>query len=1162
MADEPTTDKPQTDSALQPEAQALQEPRRIERIPAPIRRVAYRANRLFGEALSVTLALGVAVLFFAAGLVSRQSADLTALRPNVQQWFSQGFNGAQAELGDLEVRWNPSDDTVSLRATDVTVYDRAGTAIQTVPLIRVTTTKADILARRASIQSIDIVGGIVTWRQDIDGTVTAGLGTPNTVGRFGPVYRGRSETASGARMDWLSGFTSVNLTNSRAHVVQEEDGLDLVLDVETLTGFRQNQGAELTLDGRVARNGASEPEVGGRISVALQTIDGFETTTLSVSTQALNPSELAPSTGRLSSLSDINVPLNVDLGAVRARDGSILSADLTLSAAAGEVLIAGRRQPVEQVRFKGTLDPGDEIMTIETLSVNAERLRLSGSGVLREIGRLYDGNIGTSPKFDLVLTDSYLDMRPIFERPITSSTSEAIGEIDLDSRRLSFDSLKARFKGVAIDLSGEIVTGPEGVSRLAMKGHSRTPMTAPDILSLWPVQMGGGARRWIDRSVLDGRVEALKFDINLDEDFFVDPKLTSERLQLDFTVRDGIVRYISTMDPLTDAVGTGRIDGNRFGLVLESGRINGVDIVGGDVDIPRLLPKGGDILISVQARGPSSELLSIINQPPFQYLDKYGVDPQGFGGQADIVLSIKRPLLEYYDENRIEYEVQGRFIDASAPFELGGHSLNSANVSIRGGKGGLFLEGPANIGPWRVDLSWAERYGQNGEPTRYRISGPMDRKTLDGFGIGFRQLYGGVMDVDIEASGAGVNISDAIIDIDLGQAELSFGDVYSKSVGELGELRAIVQREDDRYTLPRIALEAPGLELVGQVSLREGLALEEVRLDTAKVEGLIDGQLVLSRDDAVGRLALDASGRSLNLSNFVRDALVSAGGENNLFALSLDAAFDEITLAPDYVLGNAAMTYRHNGTTIESMSLQGERPDGPLIATLTERADKTRKAHIRVPDVSIAASRILALEATRGGALTIRADLPVSGMEGPVIGQGTMVDFDVRDAPFLAQILSLASLTGIFDTLSGDGLRFDQLSYDFALQDRVLSVRDAKLRGPSIGMTGDGEIELDSREVDFSGALVPAYTANSLLGDIPLLGDIFVGKDGEGVFAVNYAVEGPFSSARISINPLSALTPGFIRGIFREQREDLPDSVIEDIESVRPDETAQEDEDR
>ena len=101
-------------------------------------------------------------------------------------------------------------------------------------------------------------------------------------------------------------------------------------------------------------------------------------------------------------------------------------------------------------------------------------------------------------------------------------------------------------------------------------------------------------------------------------------------------------------------------------------------------------------------------------------------------------------------------------------------------------------------------------------------------------------------------------------------------------------------------------------------------------------------------------------------------------------------------------------------------------------------------------------------------------------------------------------------------------------------------------------MTGAGEINFTSKVLDLDGALVPAYTANSLLGDIPVIGDIFVGKKGEGIFALSYTVKGRFDKMQIAVNPLSALTPGFLRGIFRTKRDKLPEDVIAEIESVKP----------
>ncbi len=65
-----------------------------------------------------------------------------------------------------------------------------------------------------------------------------------------------------------------------------------------------------------------------------------------------------------------------------------------------------------------------------------------------------------------------------------------------------------------------------------------------------------------------------------------------------------------------------------------------------------------------------------------------------------------------------------------------------------------------------------------------------------------------------------------------------------------------------------------------------------------------------------------------------------------------------------------------------------------------------------------------------------------------------------------------------------------------------------------------------------TGTVVPAYALNSALGRIPVVGPIFSPEKGGGLFAARYSVDGPFGDASVSVNPLSVLTPGFLRGLF------------------------------
>ncbi|MGH6933916.1 MAG: AsmA-like C-terminal domain-containing protein, partial [Dongiaceae bacterium] len=86
--------------------------------------------------------------------------------------------------------------------------------------------------------------------------------------------------------------------------------------------------------------------------------------------------------------------------------------------------------------------------------------------------------------------------------------------------------------------------------------------------------------------------------------------------------------------------------------------------------------------------------------------------------------------------------------------------------------------------------------------------------------------------------------------------------------------------------------------------------------------------------------------------------------------------------------------------------------------------------------------------------------------------------------------------------------------------------------GPSIGLTATGRVNFETDTIDLRGTVVPAYAVNSFLGKIPLLGDILVGGEGEGMFAATYHARGPMADPELSVNPLAALAPGFLRGLF------------------------------
>ena len=172
------------------------------------------------------------------------------------------------------------------------------------------------------------------------------------------------------------------------------------------------------------------------------------------------------------------------------------------------------------------------------------------------------------------------------------------------------------------------------------------------------------------------------------------------------------------------------------------------------------------------------------------------------------------------------------------------------------------------------------------------------------------------------------------------------------------------------------------------------------------------------------------------------------------------------------------------------------------------------------------------METMQGGSMVIRGEadgpLPLHLLQARIEAR----DYLLVDAPRLAKLLSLASLTGFVDSLRGEGLRFDRIVGDFTLLDGLFETDLIRAYGSALGITAKGRIDFDQSLVDLKGTVVPAYSINRILGSIPLLGPILTGGEGEGLLAVTYAMDGSLSDPEVSVNPLSVLAPGFLRGLF------------------------------
>jgi hypothetical protein len=175
----------------------------------------------------------------------------------------------------------------------------------------------------------------------------------------------------------------------------------------------------------------------------------------------------------------------------------------------------------------------------------------------------------------------------------------------------------------------------------------------------------------------------------------------------------------------------------------------------------------------------------------------------------------------------------------------------------------------------------------------------------------------------------------------------------------------------------------------------------------------------------------------------------------------------------------------------------------------------------------------------RGGTLALSM-APRGGTGAGYQGRITLRDVRVRKVPALAELINAISVVGLLEQLDGGGLLFAEAEAGFRLTADRVEIRDGAATGASLGVSMSGTYSLDSGRLDLQGTISPVYLLNAV-------GGIVAPRRGEGLFGFTYTIRGSPDDPQVAVNPLSILTPGPFREIFR-----APSPLDDDAPPRRP----------
>ena len=242
----------------------------------------------------------------------------------------------------------------------------------------------------------------------------------------------------------------------------------------------------------------------------------------------------------------------------------------------------------------------------------------------------------------------------------------------------------------------------------------------------------------------------------------------------------------------------------------------------------------------------------------------------------------------------------------------------------------------------------------------------------------------------------------------------------------------------------------------------------------------------------------------------------------NNFRIRLN--INKVRIDNDYRLDNLRGELIFKNQKLFNADLIGDFPDNKKVKFIVKSNGNNKVTTFTIDHAKPIVKRYKFIKGFDGGTL----DFNSSKKFDESFSQLKIYDFKLKELPLLTKILTLASLQGIADILSGEGIRFSEFEMNFKNKGNLMTIEEIYAIGPAISILMDGYVE-KNKLISLRGTLVPATTINKFIGSLPVLGKILVGsKTGEGVFGVSFKIKGPPKKLETSVNPIKTLTPRFI----------------------------------
>ena len=1042
----------------------------------------------------------VALVLLCVGLLALRlewgPLELGFLKPELVAWLNTRSDPLQIDIDRASLSWGAGRSIAELVVSGVHVTDPAGISVASLPKLSVTIALRGLLAGRVEPTRIALLGPDLKILRTAEGAIGIDLG---------PGIASETTAPSAAPPP----ASLVTLLREFAGKPRPGDPLRLlnqlsVLEATVTVDDRQSNVIWHLTDGELDLSRAADGltgETSASIGIGQGTsrasgrvhYDGVtDDARFSLSLEGLDPAKwVAALPPELSAASEVRLPLSGSLdGHAQLLSARLGDVQFKLDGGTGTIVdpqLVGGQLAVKSLNVEATYDPASHRLSLGTLHLDLDGPVLDAHATL-------DG------------------LQPALDAPNVGSLPLTGG---LTITGMSMDRLAHTWPEALATHAREWI-----VENLSVGKVDRLELTATASVEQFPLS--------VSHLAFKGRMGLTGFTVDYLHGL---PKLQGVDAQIDFS-QDAMIFAISS--------------GNLLGLRVPQAALR-IDQF--DADVQRMA-------IDVGIQGPIQDVLTVLDYKPLGYAKKIGLEPKRTSGTADGTLHLGFPLRSNLNFDEIDYGAKAELASLGVKKAVFDRDITDGRFSLTLDRSALTLDGNGKLDGVPTEARWIERLGSTGNlaaRSQVQAKAVVDDRARERFGIDpIPDILHGPAGVDVTYQVFDDHRSRVDAALDLTPSRLTLGAVdWTKKPGVAGHATIGFDMTDGAIsTLDLLKVQAGDLDLDATMSFDAGnirrMDLTRLKLGGTEATGSVERQ-------ADGGWVLRGGGPTIDIGPLLKklgEASPDDTTKDDGPKLDIQASTDRLILGPgrdirqvvfDGLIARNRLEYGKFDGQLGAKGAAGFHLDRPEAGGQFALTTDDFGALLKVFDVS---------DNVVGGKFSAIGTVVPDNDLRRYVGKAEATDYRVIRAPFMARMLSIASLASIGSLLTGDGLPFTIFKADFTLENGRLALSGAHASGGALGINADGWVDLDHDVLDLKGTLVPAYTLNSILNNIPLLGDLITGGEGTGLFAANYRLSGSLDDPQINMNPLSALAPGFLRQLFLF---DAPAAPVPDPRTQPPD---------